>query len=184
MAQTNTREMRQALAEVLRAHEIDNLALEMELADAAMRTARGQVARRGPEEIRSAIQAAADRSLGYHGPDLSSWAEEIRDTVMTVCVLWNLNPPLTTGRQADWIVGARELVDACGELRPPDVLHAVRERFEKYMNANGGLPPFSVSGPRSLVRSCASMAGEMRQARQEAPLEEDIQVDATGGMFL
>jgi len=83
-----------------------------------------------------------------------------------VCELWWLKPPETKKSKAYWIASARELIDAFGELGTR-VIREVRNDFERHMATHGGLPPFGVEGPNSLVKAARMKAGQLRSQGQE-----------------
>lgn len=118
---------------------------------------------------------------GLNVLNLDAYPEEVRPIVARVCQLWRLKPP-TRGKKggefARWIDDARALKDACGEFGTR-ALEATRADFKAYMETHQGLPPFTVSGPGSLVKTCRAKAGELRQ-RQDSGTET---VTRKGGGF-
>ena len=99
-------------------------------------------------------------------PDLTGWPADVSAIVQVVCELWNLKPPKTAKGKAYWIASARELIDAASEYGV-EAVRAVRADFERHMATHGGLPPFSVEGPNSLVKATRAKAGQMRGRGQE-----------------
>jgi hypothetical protein len=100
------------------------------------------------------------------GLDLSAWPEDVTDMIRKVCSLWNLRPPETKKSKAYWIQSTRELMDACGEFGV-FLLEQVRIDFVRVMDTNiaagrGGVAPYTVEGPNSLVKVARAKAGEMR----------------------
>jgi len=98
--------------------------------------------------------------------DLSKWPEDVTDMIRKVCELWNLKPPATKKSKGYWILGARELIDAAGEFGV-FLLEQVRIDFVKVMEKNiadgrGGVAPYTVEGPGSLVKMARAKAGELR----------------------
>lgn len=98
--------------------------------------------------------------------DLSKWPEDVTDMIRKVCDLWNLKPPETKKSKGYWIQGARELIDAAGEFGV-FCLEQVRIDFVKHMEKNisagiGGIAPYTVEGPGSLVKMTRAKAGELR----------------------
>jgi hypothetical protein len=101
-----------------------------------------------------------------HGIDVSGYPEDTADTIVKVCELWNLRPPTMKKSKAYWIQSARELTEACGEFGV-FVLEQVRADFVKVMEENikkgiGGVAPYIVEGPNSLVKVARAKAGELR----------------------
>lgn len=107
------------------------------------------------------------KGLAAHGKfDLSRWPEDVTNMIEKVCELWNLRPPETKKSKAYWIQSARELMDACGEFGV-FAIEQVRLDFERVMEENrrkgiGGVAPFIVEGPNSLVKVARAKAGELR----------------------
>ena len=106
-----------------------------------------------------------------NGLDLSAWPEDVTDTIRKVCSLWKLRPPETKKSKAYWIQSARELMDACGEFGV-FLLEQVRIDFVSVMEENiaagrGGMAPYIVEGPNSLVKVARAKAGELRSQVQE-----------------
>ena len=96
------------------------------------------------------------------GRDLANWPEDVTGIVQVVCELWHVNPPTSGKSKAYWIASARELIDAAGEYGIV-AIREVRADFERHMATHGGLPPFSVEGPNSLVKATRAKAGRMRE---------------------
>jgi len=120
---------------------------------------------RGAERQSKKMSAAADVKLLTS--DLSSWPEDVRDTIALVCEKWHLHPPNTggnrPGKQAGyWIQSGRDLIDACGEFGL-EAINRTRQEFENYMASHGGLAPYTVASPNSLVNSVRATAAKMRE---------------------
>lgn len=119
------------------------------------------------DEYRKRIEAALWKGIAENAGkvDVSNFPEDVQKTIQTFCQLWHLNPPRKTkgknGEYADWITGAREINDACGEFGL-DLLHVYAEEFEKYRAENNGLTPYRVTRPGSIVKSLRGLAGEVR----------------------
>jgi hypothetical protein len=174
---TRRREFRKRLEPVLRGalarHGIDDLGLELDLIDAALSVY---------DELagRPAAGAAARDPL-FAPPaggalDLAGWPEDVREIVALVCQLWRLTPPRrgrSGGPFAQWIADARELSTACGAVEPARVLRAVRASFERHMLSHGGVAPFTVGGPGSLVKSARFTAGTLSVAAQDNVVARD-----------
>ena len=110
-------------------------------------------------------------------PDLTGWPADVSAIVQVVCELWNLKPPKTAKGKAYWIASARELIDAASEYGE-EAIRAVRYDFEAHMRSHGGLPPYGVEGPNSLVKAARAMAGRLRGRGQEQDRDRYI-----GGEF-
>ncbi len=93
--------------------------------------------------------------------DLQGYPVDVTEVLRIVCEEWNLRPPRTKKSKAYWIQSARELLDACGEFGE-QLVSEYRAEFKQYMRQNGGLAPFRVEGPGSLVKSVRALAGEKR----------------------
>ena len=100
------------------------------------------------------------------GRDLANWPEDVSAIVQVVCELWHLHPPTSSKSKAYWIASTRELSDASGEFGVA-AIREMRADFERHMATHGGLPPFSVEGPNSLVKATRAKAGQMRGRGQE-----------------
>lgn len=101
-----------------------------------------------------------------HGIDIRGYPEDTADVIVKVCELWNLKPPAMKKSKAYWIQSARELQEACGEFGV-FAIEQVRVDFEKVMEENiakgiGGVAPYIVEGPNSLVKVTRAKAGELR----------------------
>jgi hypothetical protein len=121
---------------------------------------------------------------GLNVLDLTAYPEGVRPVIARVCQLWRLRPPSKGkrgGEFARWIEDARALSEACGELGLT-VIEAIRADHKAYMQAHGGLPPFTVSGPGALVKTARGKAGEIRQGRAEQPKAADQ--DVSKGFFI
>ena len=103
---------------------------------------------------------------GPDTPDLTGWPADVSAIVQVVCELWHLKPPETAKGKAYWIASARELQDAASEYGEA-AIREVRDDFERHMATHGGLPPFSIEGPNSLVKATRAKAGQMRGRGQE-----------------
>ncbi len=104
------------------------------------------------------------RKYAKTGLDLSEFPEEVRLVVEVVCNLWRLQPPRRTKKGGEfqyWIDSARELRQACGEFGVI-VIEQYRKRFMEIMSKQNGIPPHTVSGPGSLIKSVRAEAGYMR----------------------
>lgn len=135
-------------------------------------------------------------TVGLSQHDISDWPEEVRPTLKAVCEQWGLVPPAfrntdpkmkSKGRGAFWLTSLREINAACAEFTATEVLIAVREDFVRHMEQHGGLAPFTVSGPSSLVNVAAAKAGTMRTASQvttEPPRKEFPKFDEHGRAIL
>jgi hypothetical protein len=108
------------------------------------------------------------RGIARHssGIDVSGYPEDTMDTILKVCELWNLKPPAMKKSRGYWIQSARELQEACGEFGV-FAIEQVRIDFENVMEENikkgiGGVAPYIVEGPNSLVKVARAKAGELR----------------------
>lgn len=99
-------------------------------------------------------KSMANAKAYQDGPDVidvSYFPDDVREVIGTFCVLWHFRP--SRARKADWIAGAREVLAACAEYEPENVLTEYRKSFVRYMQANNGRPPYTVNGIRSIVKS-------------------------------
>ena len=124
---------------------------------------------------------ALQRGLAQHGAnggiDVGGYPEDTVDTILKVCKLWNLKPPAMKKSKAYWIQSARELREACGEFGV-FAIEQVRLDFEKVMEKNmvagiGGVAPYIVEGPNSLVKVTRAKAGELRSQGEKKPRRYD-----------
>jgi hypothetical protein len=101
-----------------------------------------------------------------HIEGVENYPADTRDVIEEVCRLWNLRPPRNSKKPgspyAGWIEGARDLLDACGELGFEPV-RSYRKKFEDFMAHNQGVAPHTVEGPRSLVKMVRAEAGWLRE---------------------
>ncbi len=95
--------------------------------------------------------------------DLHAWPEDVRETIETVCKLWNPKPPDAKAKKskAYWITSARELIDACSEFGIA-AIEEYRKDYEAFMYRHNGIAPHTVAGPASLVNPVRAKAGELR----------------------
>jgi hypothetical protein len=135
--------------------------------------------RMNTDEYKKRIEVAMWKGITENAGkvDVSSYPEEIQKTLKTFCQLWHLNPPRMkkgkNGEAADWINGAREINDACGEFGL-DLLYLYAEEFEKYRADNQGLAPYRVARPGSIVKSLRGLAGEVRTQGLSVGTEKTI----------
>lgn len=113
--------------------------------------------------IVAAVQNFHTRNAGK--ADVAKYPEEVQETIRTFCWLWHMDVPRyrkgKSGESADWINGAREINDACGEFGL-DLLKLYAEEFEKYKAEHEGLAPYRVTRPASIVKSLRGLAAEVR----------------------
>lgn len=118
-----------------------------------------------PEKV-AAMHAAWNARLNnpVHG-----YPADVEGVIALIADLWHLRVPQHKKQKALWIDGARQLLDACG-ARWDDVLRAVRVDFEQYMATHGGLAPFTIASPLSLVK-----VARAKEAMLSAPpVEQDV----------
>lgn len=115
------------------------------------------------DEHRDRIAAAMMQGIAENSSqvDLEDYPIDVHEVLKIVCEEWNLKPPRTKKSKAYWIQSSRELLDACGEFGP-QLVSEYRGEFKQHMRGNGGLAPFRVEGPGSLVKSVRALAGEKR----------------------
>lgn len=120
---------------------------------------------------------------GLNVLNVDHFPEDVRPTVARICQLWKLTPPAKSakkgGQFAYWLSEARELVNYCGEFGVK-VIEAIHEEHREYMKSHGGIPPFAVSSPKSLINSANRKAGELRQ---RSVIGSDEQT-ASGGFWI
>lgn len=117
-----------------------------------------------PEKI-AAMHAAWNERRGM----VQGYPADVEGIINLVCELWNLRAPQHKKQKALWIDGARQLFDACGSEWDA-VLRAVRADFEQYMSTHGGLAPFTIASPLSLVK-----VARAKEAMLSAPpVEQDV----------
>jgi hypothetical protein len=93
--------------------------------------------------------------------------------------LWNFQLPTKKGEIAFWVDGADSLAQACGEIGE-EVIKETHKEYKAEMVNKGGLPPYNVSSPKSLVNIARGMAGRMREKGQT---KSDDNVLDTKGTF-
>jgi hypothetical protein len=134
------------------------------------------------DEYKKRIETAMWKGIAENAgkADVSRYPEEIQKTLQVFCQLWHLDPPrMRKGKNseaADWINGAREINDACGEFGL-DLLSLYAEEFEKYRAENHGLAPYRVTRPASIVKSLRGLAGEIRAEGLAVGSEKVIVID-------
>jgi hypothetical protein len=104
---------------------------------------------------------------GLNNLDLDKYPVDVQPVIGKVCQLWKLRPPVGKNKSY-WIESGRELMDACSEFGPA-LLEKVRKDFEDYMAGHHGLPPFTVEGPGSLVKTARAAAGTERNKLENGP---------------
>ena len=121
------------------------------------------------EDYKKRIQSAmAKGGPQYQGaPDLSKWPEDVRDLLYGICKLWGLEPPgsragLCVPVDAFWLKSSRALIDACGEFGYKRIVPMIKDAYEEKLVNNGGRPPYTISGPQSLINVARATAGEIR----------------------
>lgn len=146
------------------------------------------------EEALVGVRRALEKSTPYLDAsglnviDLADYPEDIRPILARVCQLYNLRPPRKGSRKGGefslWISSGRELVDAAGEIGIP-ALERARRDFASYMDNHDGQPPFTVSGPGSLVKTVRSVAAKMRteaiaRTAARSQSEDPAELDSPG----
>lgn len=146
------------------------------------------------EEALSGVRRALGSAVPYYDAsglnilDLDDYPEDIRPLLARVCQLFNLRPPRKGSRRGGefslWISSGRELADAAGEIGIP-ALERARRDFVAYMDTHAGQPPFTVSGPGSLVKTVRAVAGKMRtesatRAAARSQSEDPSELDSPG----
>ena len=103
------------------------------------------------EQYLADMRASVEAAWAKRGNMVSGYPADVEGVITLVAELWNLRVPQHKKQKAYWIDGARQLLDACGE-KWDSVLRAVREDFEQYMSTHGGLAPYTIASPLSLVK--------------------------------
>jgi len=136
------------------------------------------------ERVIRALAGAAPMMdhTGLNVLPLDKYPEDLRPVIGKVCQLWRLRPPVGKDR-AYWIESARELQDACAEFGPV-TLEKLRAEFVDYMNSHGGIPPYTVSGPGSLVKSARSIAGRLRESGGPGAPSTVVRDEKSGGFYI
>lgn len=122
--------------------------------------------RRTAAETKASLERTADRSMSgkfSELPDFADYPEGLRPVLQSFSTLFGIEPGSAKGVKALWIEGARELQEACGEFGSAALLAYRAQHLEKTIKA-GGIPPFDIKSPRSLVTSAASIARGFRDA--------------------
>jgi hypothetical protein len=113
------------------------------------------------DEIMKGNELVLMKGLIGNKGDYAQFGEGERPWAQRVCELWNLKPPIRKSKDfAYWITGVRELEDACGEFGV-DLLDEVYADWKSEFK--GGLCPFRVGNPNSLVKTARGKAGMKRQ---------------------
>jgi hypothetical protein len=152
-----------AVGDILQKYGIDNLGVDMDITRAILEIVQEKNAKVTPESITTALhKGMANASPCYEYP------EDVRPYAEKVCELWHIKPPRKPrksnerGEFSFWIISLRDLVDACGEYGA-DLIGDMRSDYEAEMHNNGGLAPFFVTGPSSLIKSARAKAAMKRQ---------------------
>jgi hypothetical protein len=145
-----------------------------------------------PTPVSSAAEKFKERTLAAMGRfepymdasglnvlDLSKYPEDVKGTIAIVCQLWNLSLPSSKSTVSFWIKEGRELMTSCGTVGT-EAIKEVHKDYKKRMAEKGGLPPYDVTSPKSLVNVARGMAGRMREKGQK---KADENVLDTVGTF-
>jgi hypothetical protein len=166
MTQTLTRAIRVAVGEELAKHGIDDLGLDMDLTKVVMNVIQEKQSTTPEQRRQNAIDAVHKGML--NGSPCYEYPEELSPLADQVCKLWMLKAPRKprkTNERSEysfWVTSLRDLLDACGEYGV-ELLTEMRSDYEAEMMSNGGLAPFMVTGPSSLVKSARAKAALKRQ---------------------
>jgi hypothetical protein len=166
MTQTMTRGIRLAITETLAKYGIDNVVLDMELTKVITDIIQTKQPKRTLEQLNKETENAFFASLASKSSGYEQFPEDIRPYAEKFCTLYKIKPPIRPHKQRErsefsfWINSLRELMDACGEYGS-DLLIEMRKEYEEEMQ--GGLAPFRVTSPASLVKSARGKAGMKRQ---------------------
>jgi hypothetical protein len=118
------------------------------------------------QEYRNRLSNVLDQTILTEDDGLCGYPIDTVDTIRVVCKLWNLKAPQSKKPKSYWIESARALSEACGEFGV-FAIEQVRIDFERVMEQNrargiGGVAPYIVEGPNSLVKVARAKAGELR----------------------
>jgi hypothetical protein len=98
--------------------------------------------------------------------DTAHFPEDVRPIVVSIWKMWKITPPSKRSKKGSefsyWIECCRDIIDACAEHSPDDILREVHLEY-KTRQAELNRPPFIVSGPCSLVKMCRAKAGQFRE---------------------
>ena len=94
------------------------------------------------------------------------YPDNVREMCFEFCKLYHFDAPnkpkgKSKSQFSFWIMSLTELVTASGEFGI-DVLREHRRDFESYMQTHGGVAPFTISSPQSLVNVVRGKAAQMR----------------------
>ena len=140
-----------------------------------------QPARRTAGDFRAGVEAALlsnakRQAAAVNGTDVSGYPEDVRETISVICKLYKIKPPkykvtkkgASNNPSADWIVGARNVNEACAEFGLELIrLHA--EQYWEQVRGNNGIPKWTVSRPGSLTNSLTGLAGQLRAEAEMEP---------------
>jgi len=116
--------------------------------------------------------------------DYTMYPQDVWDVIVEFSLLWNFVPPQITrpgkygSRALYWIEGARSLLDACGEFGVSALVDYHENVWVPYMTDNGGLSPFDIDSPKSLVNKITGHAARMRQ--NNGNVHSNVEIDEDG----
>jgi hypothetical protein len=116
------------------------------------------------EEYKKRTEEALFASLSNKS-DYAQFPEDIRPVAERMEKLWHFRAPNKSkkkgGQYAFWIESCRDLLDACGEFRA-EMLDDLHKDWYAYQETHGGLAPYTVSSPKSLISAALSKSANLR----------------------
>jgi hypothetical protein len=96
---------------------------------------------------------------------IEEFPKKLRPVILEFCKLWKIPPPKPKkeggGEFAYWIMGAENLLDACGEFGA----EAVRAEYENWSRLSIR-HKYDVKSPMSIARATRAACGPLREARK------------------
>ena len=114
----------------------------------------------------------------------SEYPDDVREWAYEFCKLYHFSAPERPQKNSPktrfsfWVNALSELSKAAGEFGI-EALRAQRKDFEAHMATHGGLAPFTISSPQSVVNTVAGKAANMRDTKFR-PTAPPVTYDANG----
>jgi hypothetical protein len=123
---------------------------------------------RTKEEMLKSTEMALNKSLMSPYIAYAQFPEEILPVVDRMDKVWKFKIPSKNSKKGDlsyFINSCRDLLSACGEYGV-DLLDEMRNVWEEGMSTHGGVAPFNVNEPQSLVKTMQGFTASKRRGEK------------------
>jgi len=123
------------------------------------------------DEYKAKIAESTIKGMFNPNAPYAHFPERLVPVVKRMVELWYFKAPDRArkngrkGEYAQWIEACDDVLDACAEFSAK-LLDDLHSDWQWYMDNNGGVAPFTISGPQSLVKSVRAKAALMRSGNR------------------